>query len=567
MVHRDVSPKNVMVTYNGDVKMIDFGIAKAKNRLNRTQVGIVKGTSGYMSPEQVKGEQLDGRTDLFAAAVMLHELITGQRLFTAPTDAAMMMKIVEAEVTRPRALNPKIPEALEAVVLKALSKKREDRYATGKELARAIEQASPMFEEEVLAQIMSELFDDKIQTTRALLELANSDDTGGMTKAVEQLAAEKDEPEESTPRGRKVPAKATPAPRPGLPPKKPVSQPSRRTLPPVDETMPPKGRTPSNRSLPPSAEPAPRKGSGPQPVRRQKATGMQEQNEASTDQSKQLRKVSDTDTHPPARPRGQAEEKKGGVGGIVSFAVFLLVLGALGAGIYKGVGPLAPLREALMKEINGEPPPPPPLSLEEQARLAKGPKPQFVIEKEKAEAAAEAERKRQAEIEAQANDPERKKYLADLDEQIRQLDALQAEQEDLKAQARASTEAGAANSKRIDDLEKQIADLKKGIDAKKKNAPKGTETSVAVVHDKKSAEAHDVGYLSVRTINPSSTAVFDGDTSLGSTPLVKVPLDEGVHALRVVDGDSKNRVLSVAIKGGQTLEMKAVDVSSLPMGK
>ncbi len=570
VVHRDVSPKNVMVTYTGDVKMIDFGIAKAKNRLNRTQVGIVKGTSGYMSPEQVKGEQLDGRTDLFAAAVMLHELLTGQRLFTASNDAAMMLKIAQADVPHPKSLNPKVPDALDAVVMKALSRKKEDRYATGKELAKAIDQAcGEMAEEELLAQIMSELFDDKIQTTRALLELANADDTGGMTKAVEQLV-EKEESEETTPRGRKGPAKATPAPRPGLAKKPPPGPPSKRTLPSVDETLAPKSRSPSNRNLNGDSSP-PRRGSGPQPAaRRAKATSYDAEElsagESSTDQTPEL-KSRDTDTHPPLRNRAAPGAKKGG-GGLVLTLVVLLLLGGVGAGIYKGVGPLAQVRDAIEKEIKGEPPPPPPLTLEEQAKLAaKGPKPKFVQEKEEADRRAAEERKKQQEIEAAQNDPERQKYLAELDSQIKELDRLEAEQEKLKADAKASKQAGAENTKRIDELEKQIADLKSGIDAKKKQAAKtkATEEGVQVVRDKKSAEAHDVGYLSLRTINPSSTAVWDGETSLGSTPLAKVPMDEGVHRLRVVDGESKNRLLSVSVKGGQTLELKAVDVSTLPL--
>src|ERR1700733_13629536 len=104
-----------MVTYQGNVKVIDFGIAKAKGRLNRTQVGIVKGTSGYMSPEQVRNEPLDGRTDLFAAGVMLHELLATQRLFTASSDAQMMMKIVEGEIAQPKTLNAKVSRELNDV--------------------------------------------------------------------------------------------------------------------------------------------------------------------------------------------------------------------------------------------------------------------------------------------------------------------------------------------------------------------------------------------------------------------------------------------------------------------
>src|SRR5512140_684997 len=94
VIHRDVSPKNVMVSYAGEVKVIDFGIAKAKNRLGKTQIGIVKGTRGYMSPEQVKGAPLDGRSDLFCMGVILYEMLTGEKLFATQSDAAVMIEIV-----------------------------------------------------------------------------------------------------------------------------------------------------------------------------------------------------------------------------------------------------------------------------------------------------------------------------------------------------------------------------------------------------------------------------------------------------------------------------------------
>jgi hypothetical protein len=245
-----------------------------------------------------------------------------------------------------------------------------------------------------------------------------------------------------------------------------------------------------------------------------------------------------------------------------------VVLGAFGFtyGVYKGDGPFKSLHEMAMKEIQGEPPPPPPATLEELAKNPKGNKPKFLLEKEKADAEAAAEKQRQADIEAQQSDPDRVKYLAELENQIKELDRLEAEQQQLKADAIAGKQAGAENKKRIDDLEKQITELKQGIAAKKKaRAASGDPTAVVIVRDKKSATAAAVGYLNLRTVNPSSASVFDGEASLGSTPLTKVPLDEGVHRLRVVDGDGKNRMLSINLKAGQTMEMKAVDVSSLPM--
>jgi serine/threonine-protein kinase len=578
VVHRDVSPKNVMVTYTGDVKMIDFGIAKARNRLNRTQVGIVKGTSGYMSPEQVKNEPLDGRTDLFAAAVFLHEMLTASRLFTAPSDAAMMLKIVEGEIQLPRNLNPKVPSALSDVVMKGLARKRDNRFSTGKEFAKAIEQACPeMFDEDQSAALMTQLFDDKIQTTRALLELANSNDTGNLTKAVQELAS--DDVESSTPKGRKVASKATPAPRPGLPKKatmskqnlKPVvdepppprrnSSTSNRDL---DLTMPPKGKTPSSGNL----------GANRYASKVNRDYAMYDEPEVPTDtssskkpirSSRKLPEVSGdgTDTH-----RGHVP-KKGGFGGILVLLVLVALVGGGGWAVWKGplkdAGPVLALKATLEKEVNGEPPPPPPPSLEELAKQAGGNKPAWVIAKEKEDALAKEEAARQAEIDAANNDPERKAMLAELDSQIKQLDKLEDEQRTLKIEAKNSKAVGASNTKRIDDLEKQIAELKGSIATKKAKKANPGNGDVQIVRDSKSAKALDVGYLSLRTLNPSSAAVFDGNTSLGSTPLAKVPLDEGVHRLRIVDGDSKNRMLSVTIEGGKTMEIKAVDVQSLPL--
>ncbi|MFT3707608.1 MAG: serine/threonine-protein kinase [Archangium sp.] len=223
VVHRDVSPKNVMITWTGQVKVIDFGIAKARGRLNRTQIGVVKGTSGYMSPEQVRNEPLDGRTDLFAAACMLHEMLVGERLFTAPTDAAMMLKIVDGEATPPNQVNPYVTPEFSDVVLKALSKKREQRFATGREFARAIEQNCPdLFEDEQVAEFMAQLFEDKIAITRSLLEAANTSnsDESQMKQAAEGLTTDEREVEAKGPKKNTgsiaARSNATPHPRPGL---------------------------------------------------------------------------------------------------------------------------------------------------------------------------------------------------------------------------------------------------------------------------------------------------------------------------------------------------------------
>src|SRR4030095_8504227 len=134
IIHRDVSPQNILVSYEGEIKIIDFGIAKAAIRSSRTQAGILKGKFGYMSPEQVRGLPLDRRSDLFAIGTLLWESLTGERLFSNDSDFSTLEKVRNAEVDPPSRLNPKIPTDLERIVMKALSRNVEDRYQWANEL-------------------------------------------------------------------------------------------------------------------------------------------------------------------------------------------------------------------------------------------------------------------------------------------------------------------------------------------------------------------------------------------------------------------------------------------------
>ncbi len=134
IVHRDVSPQNVLVSFEGEVKLIDFGIAKAESRLQKTQAGILKGKFAYMSPEQVRGQSVDGRSDIFAAGVLLWEMLCGEKLFTGESDFAILEKVRTALVPDPRSLNRSIPEALERVMMKALTVDPRDRYQNASEL-------------------------------------------------------------------------------------------------------------------------------------------------------------------------------------------------------------------------------------------------------------------------------------------------------------------------------------------------------------------------------------------------------------------------------------------------
>jgi len=170
VVHRDIAPKNVMVTYEGTVKVVDFGLALARGRLETTAVGTIKGTAGYLSPEQVHGKTLDGRTDLYSAGVVLHELLSGRRLFTGPNRVDVMQKIVEAKIHPPREINPEVPGPLSEVVMKAVSSHRSDRFGNGRDMARAIELAcgEELFDEDRAAAYMRERFRNKLNQARAM---------------------------------------------------------------------------------------------------------------------------------------------------------------------------------------------------------------------------------------------------------------------------------------------------------------------------------------------------------------------------------------------------------------
>jgi serine/threonine-protein kinase len=134
IIHRDVSPPNVLVSYEGQVKLIDFGVAKAAGRASNTQAGILKGKFGYMSPEQVRGMPLDRRSDVFSLGVCLWEVLTNQRLFQAETDFATLEKVRAVHVDPPSQHNAEIGADLERIVFKALASDPAERYQSAMEL-------------------------------------------------------------------------------------------------------------------------------------------------------------------------------------------------------------------------------------------------------------------------------------------------------------------------------------------------------------------------------------------------------------------------------------------------
>lgn len=138
IVHRDISPHNIMLSWQGSVKVVDFGIAKAIEGSLVSRSGSLKGKVAYMSPEQVHGQALDGRSDLFAVGIILHELLSGQRLFMAQTEAATLSQVLTKPIASPRTLNDQVPADLDAVVMKLLERDRDQRFERARDAVDAL---------------------------------------------------------------------------------------------------------------------------------------------------------------------------------------------------------------------------------------------------------------------------------------------------------------------------------------------------------------------------------------------------------------------------------------------
>lgn len=165
IVHRDISPQNVLISFAGEVKIVDFGIAKAASRSTQTEVGVIKGKYYYMSPEQAWGDPMDHRSDVFSTGVVLYELLTGRMLYQDVDVPKLLDKVRKADIPRPETRRPSIPKALSDIVMKALARRPEDRWASAGEMGQALHQflysTSPTFTAARLADLLALLFPEE----------------------------------------------------------------------------------------------------------------------------------------------------------------------------------------------------------------------------------------------------------------------------------------------------------------------------------------------------------------------------------------------------------------------
>jgi len=171
IVHRDVSPSNVLIAYDGAIKLVDFGVAKATTSTVKTRTGTLKGKISYMSPEQAKGSPIDRRSDVFALGTVLWEMVTSQRLFKADNDLATIQKIIHSEAEPPTHLRADCPPELETIILKALAVDATERYQTAEDLQLDLEELArehKLVQSTVaLRTFMHDLFADEIAAWQA----------------------------------------------------------------------------------------------------------------------------------------------------------------------------------------------------------------------------------------------------------------------------------------------------------------------------------------------------------------------------------------------------------------
>lgn len=191
VVHRDVSPSNIIVTYYGTVKLVDFGIARAESNINKTAAGTLKGKVAYASPEQAEGLPLDRRSDVFALGTVLYELLTLRKPFKRDSDLATLNAVLHAPITAPSALRPDIPPLLNAIVLKAMERNLDERFATAADVADALNtflvNKGHVRTERGMSEYMAGLFDADRRLGKLRVTQAVPVEHGGIQKTPSHL--------------------------------------------------------------------------------------------------------------------------------------------------------------------------------------------------------------------------------------------------------------------------------------------------------------------------------------------------------------------------------------------
>ena len=182
IVHRDVSPQNVLVGADGVARVLDFGIAKALQDQNNTNPGLLKGKYSYMAPEVVRGEAVTRQADVFSAGIVLWEVLAGKMLFGGNNEHDRMMRIVAGNYPSPRQHNPTVPPVLEQIVAKALALETSARYATALEFALAIEHSGPLATRRVVSEWVRRLVPETLDQREAMIQAIETSSTGSQTE-------------------------------------------------------------------------------------------------------------------------------------------------------------------------------------------------------------------------------------------------------------------------------------------------------------------------------------------------------------------------------------------------
>ena len=178
LVHRDVTPENIIVGWNGHVRMLDFGIVKTTFQIDQTKVGEIKGKLCYMSPEQAAGQSIDHRSDLFTLGIVLYEWLTGHKLYTGDSEVAVLKGIMEGRIYPPTYFREDLPTGVEDIVLKALTKDPDARYQSAREMLFDVQNWLQMGADFAptsshLANFMKQIFSTEIERERAMLATAS----------------------------------------------------------------------------------------------------------------------------------------------------------------------------------------------------------------------------------------------------------------------------------------------------------------------------------------------------------------------------------------------------------